>query len=175
MPNWCANRVTVWSDDVAKLQEFKDLVRSKEEPFSFNSISPMPEELRTVASPTQIVSPEEVDEHKRKNQNTPFYSGSPITQETYNKLMKEYGCSNWYDWADDNWGVKWECSNVECEESYGGNEAVYRFNTPWGPPEEIYNLLVRKFPDLAIQWFWDEPGMEMAGYLQPTTWRSTEG
>jgi hypothetical protein len=39
------------------------------------------------------------------------------------------------------------------------------FNTAWSPPEDIYNALKEKFEGMSISWFYDEPGMEIAGYL----------
>ena len=39
------------------------------------------------------------------------------------------------------------------------------FNTAWSPPEAICRKLRDMFPDLSVSWFFDEPGMEVAGYL----------
>ena len=43
------------------------------------------------------------------------------------------------------------------------------FETPWGPAEGIYNHLVEWAEEekvgLNISWFYDEPGMQFAGYL----------
>ena len=39
------------------------------------------------------------------------------------------------------------------------------FDTAWSPPEAICHALRDKFPDMCISWFFDEPGMEVAGYL----------
>jgi len=63
-------------------------------------------------------------------------------------------------------GVKWDCCDVQVDEEFGDTEITYRFDTPWGPPNEIYTLLVSKFPEVHISWFWDEPGTEVAGYLK---------
>ena len=41
----------------------------------------------------------------------------------------------------------------------------YEFETPWGPPEHICETLREKFEDVSITWFFDEPGMQFAGYL----------
>ena len=62
--------------------------------------------------------------------------------------------------------MKWDCGDVEITEEFGDTEITYTFDTPWGPPQEIYDLLVTKFPEIHISWFWDEPGMELAGYLK---------
>ena len=49
----------------------------------------------------------------------------------------------------------------ENEEDY----IVYHFDTPWGPPNEIYDALIERFKNIHVQWFYDEPGMGFAGYL----------
>ena len=182
MPNWCSNRVRVClkeGDNVEDMKEFKTFVSkdfsgsdkdgpwTRHQPFSFEAILPMPKELELVMSPVSIVDTlAEVHAHREKNKGTAFYSGSPITQEISDRLDEDYGANNWHDWTCENWGVKWDCSNVQLTEEFGDLELCYTFDTPWGPPEEIYIFLVAKFPKLSFSWFWDEPGMELAGYLK---------
>ena len=69
----------------------------------------------------------------------------------------------WYSWNIANWGVKWDINKQEVEDDDGCFEL--EFETPWGPPNEIYDRLVELFPDVGISWFYDEPGMQFAGYL----------
>ena len=38
------------------------------------------------------------------------------------------------------------------------------FNTAWSPPEGVIAKLRDKFVDVTFQCFFDEPGMEAAGY-----------
>ena len=168
MPNWCNNRVTVWSDNTSDMQEFKELVKGENgRPFSFNSIIPMPEELHTVQSPVRIMTEEEIEEYKKKHSDSEWMIGTlPITQEYSDELDAKYGDNNWYDWCINNWGVKWDCADGTITEEFADLELTYRFDTPWGPPQEIYNYLEARFPEIHIQWFWDEPGMEQAGYLK---------
>ena len=40
----------------------------------------------------------------------------------------------------------------------------YRFSTAWGPPEGVIEKLREQYPDIEITAFYDEPGMEIAGY-----------
>jgi len=72
---------------------------------------------------------------------------------------------NWYDWSCDKWGTKWDTKDVTLDDYWEDGELQYNFDTPWGPPEGVYSLLIKNFPDLTITWFYDEPGMRMAGYL----------
>ena len=65
------------------------------------------------------------------------------------------GCGNSTkdDDGDDEWGDEDE------------NYFVCHFDTAWSPPEGIIHKLREDFPDLHISCFYDEPGMELAGYL----------
>ena len=166
MPNWCSNRVTVWSNDELSMRQFKDFVKGRGENeswFSFDSILPLPEELRNIQSPVTIRTQEEIEEYKRERDT---YNCPYITQETSDRLDEEYGENNWYDWSNNNWGVKWDCCDVQVTEEFGDTEITYTFDTPWGPPEYIHRILTVRFPEVHISWFWDEPGMEQAGYLK---------
>ena len=175
MPNWCSNRVTVWSDNEKAMREFKDAVSmefsgadkdgpwSRFQHFSFEAILPMPEELRHIQSPVTIATKEEMEEYKKKyNKDTCPH----ITQEESDRLDELYEDNNWYDWSNNNWGVKWDCTDVQVDEEFGDSMITYRFDTPWGPPNEIHGILIERFPQVHISWFWDEPGMELAGYLK---------
>ena len=168
MPNWCTNRVTV-SGDKEWVQFFKWAVKGEGENdrrFSFNSIIPMPDELHGIGSPAVVLDTEqEVEDYKKEHADNPFgLENLPITRQRSYDLIAKYGHNNWYDWCTDNWTCKWDASDIYLdieEEDY----LQYRFETPWGPPEEIYNVLVVQHPKVHISWFYDEPGMEMAGYL----------
>jgi len=166
MPNWCANRVTVYGEP-SELERFKDFVKGEEEPFSFESIMPIPEKLLAVQSPVVIVDTEaEVDLWIENHKNNSFFeSGHPITKRTQDIFLMDFGFDNWYDWSCENWGVKWDARDVTVEDYWEAGEVQYKFDTPWGPPEGIYSTLITKFPDVSIEWFWDEPGMRNAGYL----------
>ena len=164
MPNWCENIIR-GEGEVSDMNKFKEFVSSDDERFSFESIKPMPKELENVQSPVNIRTQEEIDEYKEQHKDDKWVTGFPITQETYNQFMKKYGCVTWYDWACEKWGTKWDARDVQYEDNFGGYEVVYRFDTAWGPPEPIYHILMDKFPMLNISWFYNEPGMEVAGYL----------
>ena len=144
-----------------ELQRFVDFVKSDDVSFSFSKIIPLPSELEGTRSPTKIVSQAEYDDWD--DENTPIGIGKPITQEMSDKLTKEYGYDNWYDWTIDKWGTKWNsynCEIVEHEDDY----VVYTFDTAWGPPTGVIEALREQCPDFSISAFYDEPGMEIAGY-----------
>ena len=163
MPNWCENRIDIVSDTKEQMDELVSFVQSKSdsEPFSFQSILPMPDELQEVGSPVRIVS---AKEYKARDKETGIFPNQLITKAMSNKFRVEYGADNWYDWANLHWGTKWEVSDVMLNRR-DDTEATYYFDTAWCPPEGIYHALVKRFPDVNISWFYNEEGMQIAGYL----------
>ena len=159
MPNWCMNEVRVNGNE-KDLTKFKDLVKSETEPFSFQSVIPMPNELKGTRSPAYIISQEEYDSWV---DDTNLGVGKPITLEMSNRFEREYGFDNWYDWQTTNWGTKWDVSDVEMEDSISWVD--YKFETAWSPPEGIYNELTKLFTTVDIIWFYREDGVQIAGWL----------
>ena len=153
--SWCQ-----WDD------EFKDTCDKHYEEFSFQKIYPMPKDLQNTASPARIMTEEEIKEWQATwEDNENFDSmGRPITQKEYDELINKYGYSNWYDWHNEHWGVKWATGddvNMSSDVGY----LQYEFDSPWGPPEPVYQALVARFPNVAIEWFYEEPDMGLTGYL----------
>lgn len=76
-------------------------------------------------------------------------------------LVKKYGYDNWYDWNRENWGTKWDCSELNAD--WGNTFVSMFFFTAWSPPEPIYNAIVEKFPNLQVKWHYSEPGSCYSG------------
>ena len=71
-------------------------------------------------------------------------------------------------WRVSNWDTKWDACDVDIKEERYEDELesfTAEFDTAWSPPEAICLALRDMFPDLSISWFFDEPGMQVAGYL----------
>ena len=166
MPNWCKNKLSIYTTSDEQMEEFLEFVGDGDNVFSLNKILPMPEALRRVQSPTKVATQEEINAYKEQYKATPYMMDSlPITQETCDALLNLYGVSNWYDWANEHWGTKWDTSDAKITESYP-SEVYIDFDTAWGPPNEtIKGVLEYKFPDISITWLWYEDGMQIAGYL----------
>lgn len=45
----------------------------------------------------------------------------------------------WYEWAIENWGCKWNCQAEEWEKNE--NCIEFRFDSPWGPPIQLYEYI----------------------------------
>ena len=62
----------------------------------------------------------------------------------------KYGCMDWYGWANENWGTKWN----SCDTSYYPEEDPDRiqFDTAWAAPYPIAEKLINDNPDVEIEW-----------------------
>ena len=80
--------------------------------------------------------------------------------------MPEESKEDWYNWSNENWGTKWDVTEVEISDDHEDGVVTYSFETAWGPPEPIFNMLCGKYPEVHISWFYDEPGMEFSGYFR---------
>jgi len=164
MPNWCENEVT-FSGPPSIMKKFM-LDSGLPDTFSFDRIRPMPKELRNIAKFWQdgqtkygLVKPESNWEMERE-----------LTQEELDNLRALHGHTYWYSWACANWGTKWDVSDldimhVDTEDPHGYHSVEMRFDTAWGPPEELVDYIRAQYPDLNVNWFFKEPGMQIAGWL----------
>ena len=150
MPNWCRNRVTVYGNE-EEVSKVVDIFESKDT--VFGKIIPSPDWDNT---PYKGELPKRVEHKNPKTGEVSF-----VTME----FPDGTNDSRWYDWNIANWDTKWDVAgSVEIEEQ--DSEIVeINFNTAWSPPEAICSKLREMFPDLSFSWFYDEPGMEFAGYL----------
>ena len=151
MPNWCSNRVTVFGneDEVSKV---KDIFESKDS--VFGKIIPSPDWSKIPNEDGQLPK---VREHKNPKTGEVSFVTTEFPDGTND--------SRWYDWNIANWDTKWDIAGGVEIDDYDTEQIEINFNTAWSPPEAICRKLKDMFPDLSISWFFDEPGMEVAGYL----------
>ena len=149
MPNWCYNKITVYGDEqTEKIKEVEKLFDSRT---PFNDIFPQPDWKNTPNEKGELPI---LEQHKGKDGEVIF--------ETYN-FPDGKNDDRWYDWRLQHWDTKWEASEVEID--YEDSEILrVTFDTAWSPPEGVMTKLREKFPDVSFQCFYDEPGMESAGY-----------
>ena len=165
MPNHCHNRVTLYSsgndtdESRAQIQKIKQMFEDEN---CFTQIIPEPDWLNTPLMSSDM---------PKYDWDKPLGKVGELPMD----VQEDYGISRrfqstgraddrWYDWRVQNWDTKWDCYDVEViDEDHDCVEI--QFDTAWSPPEAICNKIREDFPDIAISWFYDEPGCEIAGYL----------
>ncbi len=148
MPNWCHNRVSFYSDNEQNISKLRSIFESDE---PFNTIVPAPDWKTTPNDKGELPVLREMKDTEGR-----------VIHTTYD-FPDGKNDDRWYDWNIANWGCKWEVGDVECEGE--ANILECQFETPWSPPEQIFHALREMFEDVEISWFFDEPGMQVAGYL----------
>ena len=151
MPNWCRNRVTVFGkeEDISKISEIFSDKKS-----IFDHI---------IKSPDWKRLPNEKGEFPKLRQE--LNKDGSVFYETYD-FPDGKNDDRWYHWNIQNWGTKWDITADSVEIELEDSEMLeVSFDTAWSPPEPICKRLREMFPDSSFSWFYDEPGMEFAGYL----------
>ena len=151
MPNWCYNRVNVYgdSDTVDQVKEIYEIFENNNDPF--HKIFPIPDFKNIPNDKGELPI---LEQHKNDE--------GEIVWETYN-FPDGKNDDRWYHWCIANWGTKWDVSEL-CVEYADDEQLELTFSTAWSPPEGIIEKLREKYPDLTFSCFYDEPGMEVAGY-----------
>ena len=150
MPNWCHNRITIFGSEESekKLKEIEKIFESKQ---PFNEIYPIPDFKTIPNEKGELPKLEQLKSPKGE-----------VMWETYN-FPDGTNDDRWYSWCISNWGTKWDACSVDID--YEDSEILeVSFDTAWSPPEGIVERLREKYPELTFQCFYDEPGMEAAGY-----------
>lgn len=159
MPNWVANKVSIFADEtlLAKIrEEVKGTPYSNGEDrdFDFNQIAPIPTELQGTTSPTRIISQEEFDKQEERIAKDELTEGEKkfgvtrgLTQELADEYRQRFGHSDWYGWQNENWGTKWNASEV-----YWSDDSEYvSFNTAWSTPFNLFTKLSEKYPEAKFE------------------------
>ena len=155
MPNWCKNRVTAYArngneQDIKRIQE---IFESKDSVFG-----------KIIPSPDWNNTPNEDGELpvRKEHKNPKTGEVSFVTMEFPKSGRND---DRWYNWNISNWGTKWDINGSVEIDDYDEEQIEINFNTAWGPPIEVCEKLRDMFPEVGFSWFYDEPGMETAGYL----------
>lgn len=100
-------------------------------------VMPMPDEIRNTISPTYIA----------KDGDNSSDNPQVITQAEHDRLMKDYGAVNWYDWACNNWGTKWGTYDHYWDEG----TSTLTFSTAWSLLSvEVLSLIAKNFGDYEL-------------------------
>jgi hypothetical protein len=112
MPNWCNNVITLQGPQ-GLIDRAKRAIERNE---LCNEFFSMPGELRDTTSPSD--------------------SDDPATK----ALIERYGYANWYDFAVNEWGTKWDTCDGTIQEE-GPGYIVASFDTAWSPPIALMEKL----------------------------------
>lgn len=186
MPNYCDNTlelnctVDTYNNVINKLLFKKPKTRPNEwdnvtlggKAFSFMAALPTPRPLRGGSAPAKVVTKEELKEFlKLKKEGKALWLGLPMTKETYNRCLKKYGATDWYNWNIANWGVKWDADVYDINQRFYSEGPVEKveirihFTTAWCPPTIWFDHIAKVLQDEAVymELRYSESGMGFAG------------
>lgn len=156
MPNWCENDLKIKGKpkDIAPLVEF---VKGSDNIFDFNKIIPMPEVLNGICRGFTKIDGKEY-RHWRED-------GTGIEEEELARIRAEYGHDDWYSWAIENWGTKWNAWEALVTD-ISDDCIKYTFSTAWSPPLAVVAALAERFPNLKFSLKYYECGAGYKGYAK---------
>jgi len=186
MPNWCENRVELSGSD---LKALRGLIGTDDQAISFQRIKPMPEDLgKVVAGSAEdgyevlygdadkilgykwvqdagISSRDDLIAYFKKER-----PGDIEAAKLYKANLDRYGHRHWYSWCLENWGTKWDVGPQDIKILADEDDYLRLwFHTAWSPPQGVYEALLELIDDngldIQVTWFYDEQGMQFAGYL----------
>ena len=152
MPNWCNNQVEISGPNkiIDQIQKIVDENHIKddndpnipEDQGLLDWMCPMPKELRQTTA----------DGSERKD------------------LLEKYGHSDWYSWANDNWGTKWDIHEFygfdrqyHKEQNEGESTITFGFDTAWAPALTAFETWLAKNDECSVKCTYYEPGCDFAG------------
>ena len=154
MPNHCYNRVTFFSptgeaDSLVAIEKLKQIFEDEK---VFGQI---------IAEPDWANMPLLTDQEKSFGRIRGNLGELPVDGRFQSTGQAD---DRWYDWRIMNWDTKWDAYDVSVDDDDPENLEI-SFNTAWSPPEAICDQIREDYPEIAVSWFYDEPGAEIAGYL----------
>ncbi len=138
MPNHCLNNLDVSgpAEDVAAFVKATESHKSLVDAFV-----PMPKELEGTTSP---------------------FRGT--AEEAAELRAKFGGFTDWYEWQNANWGVKWGDYDTELlAHKEGADYAQFLYTTAWGPMAQAIASISKQFPTLLFEVVYVEEGCCLLG------------
>lgn len=155
MPNWCFNNLLLYSNNEDTLENIR---KAFCEDRLLDYLVPMPSGLKNQG--IDSLSEEEREALEQKN-------------------IEQYGSRDWYYWANQNWGTKWDvgaedskayenhdygvADNIDMNKDEFKYSMKLSFDSAWGPPREA----IQKLRDHDV-WFiltYYEGGIGFCGIL----------
>lgn len=137
MPNWVMNTVTI-EGGKEQLEKVVAKLSAKD------SVYTQQYEGEVVFSFYNIVSPPE-DKFEEYHATRGFINGEKVGDTAY----------NWYNWNLAYWGSKWDARDVSIVH-HSDTQIIYQFDTPWSPVEGLMLLLSEMFPEVSIEYEYEE-------------------
>jgi Ferredoxin-like domain in Api92-like protein len=69
----------------------------------------------------------------------------------------------WYEWRVNNWGCKWDVSDVYFENQAEEDSIEFSFCSPWGPPNEAFRAWAEADGRVEFNLEYWEPGIGFVG------------
>ena len=137
MPNWCNNQVEISGPKkvIDQIEKIEDEKNNKKGQGLLDWMCPMPKELRQV----------EADGTERKD------------------FIKKYGHSDWYGWANDNGGTKWDIHEFYGFDRKDESTITFGFDTAWAPALTAFETWLANNDDCSVICTYYEPGCDFAG------------
>ena len=126
MPNWCDNQVSITGPNsvINKIEKIVNEEKDTEGLLQF--MYPMPQELKDTTA-----------------------DGSDNKE-----MIKKYGHSDWYGWATDNWGTKWDINEfygVDRQEISDDESTIsFAFQSAWAPPTGAYENFISENSECSL-------------------------
>ena len=160
MPNWCNNHITITGPNkiIDRIEKITKEEDSKDGLLQF--MHPMPAELRDTTA----------DGSKDK------------------AMIEKTGYSDWYSWAVDNWGTKWEVCEFygvdrnHLNDSLDESTISFSFDSAWSPPIGAYEQFLVDNENCALVARYYEGGCDFMGIwdngddrcYQPSNYKSDD-
>jgi hypothetical protein len=142
MPNWCSNYVEVSHEDPTKIRALAEAMEAGE---FLNHVIPVPQDLKDTMSGSYG------DDERQA-----------LLEAQTKRNIETHGYGNWYDFAVNRWGTKWD---VDCQGQVDlhpeGTVVTASFDSAWSPPVGVYEELVEQ--GYSVRAYYYESGMCFAG------------
>jgi len=86
---------------------------------------------------------------------------TPVEDRVSSKILGEG--DDWYSYNMENFGCKWDTGDASVD--HYGDHIMMFFQSPWGPPNVIFERLGEVHPEIRVRLFYFEEGMEFAGII----------
>lgn len=159
MPNHCYNKLKVTgpAEDLARFQDAAvDNSAENPSPISFQSLRPMPEELKNIT----MGGCKDVNGVECRQWREVDGKNVAVLENEARELEAKFGAANWYDWAHRFWGTKWDAYDSPALRVQKNGALIYKFTTAWCPPNALLEYLKSQYPMLTFVNVWKEEGGE---------------